>query len=84
VSRPSNYFERQARDRKVAFIVMAAEELAKHSEVTVEQLAQTMEQVWGDAEWSMLAVAAGQKPPSPESRAEILTRLRCRADWRAA
>lgn len=77
VRRPSP-FEQAARERKVAYLVLAADDLARHSGVTLAQLIPAIER-WSDEEWRKLAVAAGQLPPSATSRAEVLTRLRARA-----
>jgi hypothetical protein len=73
-----NPWEEAARERKTAHLVLAADDLARHSGVTLSVLIASMES-WGDGDWTKLALAAGQKPPSSETRALVLGRLRARA-----
>lgn len=78
VSRPRNHHEENARERKVAYLVLEAEALGKRAGCTLVELISAME-CWADQHWTQLAIDAGQKPPSPETRAQVLGRLRARA-----
>lgn len=75
---PPNAFKQARQDAKVAYIVLAAEDFSKHTGTPLHELIPSMER-WTQGQWDQLALAGGQRPPSDESKARVLTRLRARA-----
>lgn len=74
----SNPYERANRAEKTTALVLAvvAEALVEHRPNLLGELADTMAR-WSDVEWTRLAVVlAGVKPPSPETRGEVVRLLR--------
>lgn len=78
VARPRNAFADANREKKVGYLAIAACRLAIEASKSLEELVGAMEG-WSDEEWRKLAVASGQKPPSDQSKALVLERLRARA-----
>ncbi len=78
VAEPRNAFKAARQDAKVAYIVITAEDFARDRGQTLAELITEMEG-WSQSSWNELALAGGQRPPSEESQARVLTRLRARA-----
>lgn len=76
--RRANAHELAARERKVGYLAITAVQLALETGKTLVELVDTMGR-WSDEEWRKLVVVAGQNPPSPTSREQVLARLRARA-----
>ena len=74
-----NPYEELGRTRKCARLVIEIDCLAERLGVDTRALIPAVER-WGDPEWTELAVAAGQKPPSEITRGAVIDLLRVRAE----
>lgn len=78
VAKPRNAIEQARRESKVAYLVLAVDDLARRLEKPLAAILPAVER-WGDAEWRSLALSAGQHPPSATSKAMVMERLHARA-----
>ncbi len=80
-----NVFERAARERKVARLVIAIEQGERSLELKLKPVTPLADRVaaWTEEEWATAAKVASVNEPSADTREAVVKQLELRAQWDA-